>query len=115
MEKKSSNWHFPADLGCFFFFWVWIAFLTFVSGGILPLVSMLRYGNALGIFYTAMTIAGVGTCLLFLARLPLYRQRRFWTVGPRELDRRHRQLYWLAHLFILASIGLLVIVWFRLR
>jgi hypothetical protein len=79
------------------------------------LLSKLRYGNALGLFYTAMTSASIGTLLLLLARMPLYRQRRFWTVGPRELDRSHRRLYWLAHIFILASMSLLVIVWFKMR
>jgi hypothetical protein len=115
MEKKSSNWHFPADLGCMFFSWLWIALLAVVSGGILPLIAKLRSGNVLEIFYTGLGLAGVGTILLFLARLPLYRQRRFWTVGPRELDPSHRRLYWLAYAFVLASIALLAIVWFRVR
>jgi hypothetical protein len=115
MEKKPSDWYFPADLGCLLFSWVWIALITILAGGILPLISELRSGDVSGIFYTALGFACSGTILLLLARLPLYRQRRFWTFGPRELDQFHRRLYWLAYLAVIASIGLLVIVWFRLR
>ena len=55
-------------------------------------------------------MGGVGTVLLFFARLPLYRQRRFLVFGPRELDKRHRRLYWWAYRFIAASIVLLVVL-----
>jgi hypothetical protein len=50
---------------------------------------------------------------LFLARLPLYRARRFWTVGPRQLDRKHRRYYWLAYVAVTVSLLLLWIVWLR--
>jgi hypothetical protein len=68
---------------------------------------------------TKLFLAGLGAglsgiVLLFFARLPLYRQRRFLTYGPRSLDKLHRRLYWLAYLTVLASIGLMAVVWFRL-
>jgi len=115
MEKKSSNWYFPPDLGCLLFSWIWIALIAILAGGILPLISKLRSGDVLEIFYTALGLSGIGTILLFLARLPLYRQRRFLTFGPRQLGRFHRRLYWLAYLFVFASIGLITVVWFRVR
>ena len=115
MEKKSSNWHFPADLGCMLFSWLWFGAIAIVSGGILPLIIRLRSGDVLQIFYVALGLAALGTVLLFSARLPLYRQRRFWVVGPRELDRFHRRLYWLAYAFVLGGLGLLLVVWSRLR
>jgi len=115
MEKKSSNWYFPPDLGCLLFSWVWFGLIAILAGGILSLISKLRSGDVLAIFYAALGFSGIGTILLFLARLPLYRQRRFFTFGPRALDRHHRRVYWLAYIFVIASIGLLAIVWCRVR
>jgi hypothetical protein len=64
------------------------------------------YGFGLG--------AGViGAVLLFVARLPLYKQRRFWTIGPMQLDRKLRRIYWLAYAFVVASLLLLGVVWLR--
>jgi hypothetical protein len=51
--------------------------------------------------------------LLFIARLPLYRQRRFWTFGPRQLDRKHRRFYWLANTAVVVSVLLLLLVLLR--
>ncbi len=60
--------------------------------------------------------AGIlGVLLLLLARLPLYRERRFWTVGPRELDRKHRRFYWLAYACVASSLVLLLVVWLGTR
>jgi len=80
-----------------------------------PLIVSLGSGDLLQIFYSALGLAVIGTVLLFFARFPLYRQHRFWTAGPRELDRNHRRLYWLAYLFVASSIVLLAVVWFRLK
>ena len=62
--------------------------------------------------YWGGVVAGVvGMVLLFFARLPFYRQRRFLVFGPRELDRSHRRLYWLAYAVLLVSTGLFRMVW----
>jgi hypothetical protein len=55
----------------------------------------------------------LGTGLLFAARLPLYKQGRFWTIGPKQLDRKHRRIYRLAHIFVAASLVLLGAVWLK--
>jgi hypothetical protein len=57
----------------------------------------------------------LGIFLLFFSRLPLYRQRRFWTFGPRELPAFNRKLYWLAYLFFVASILLLLTIWLKVK
>jgi hypothetical protein len=115
MEKKSSNWYFPADLICLLFLWIGIPAIAIFTCDIMSLLSSLTSADALRLFCSALGFAVVGTVLLFLARLPLYRQRKFWTVGPRDLDQPHHRLYWLAYLFVLTSIGLLVVGWFRVR
>lgn len=55
----------------------------------------------------------IGVVLLFLARLPLYRQGRFLTIGPRDLDESHRRLYFWAYRFLIPSVCLLIslLIW----
>ena len=52
----------------------------------------------------------VGVILLAVARLPLYRQRRFFAFGPAPLDLAHRRLYWRGYGFILVGIFFLAVV-----
>jgi hypothetical protein len=115
MEKKSSNWYVPPDIAVHFALPVVVAMVCVLAGVLLPLENDLKTGDALGIYFTALGLEAAGIILLFLARLPLYRQRRFWTVGPRELDRTHRRLYWLAYSFVIAGFGLLALVWLMAR
>lgn len=57
----------------------------------------------------AMFFASVGVVLLFFARLPLYRQRRFFSIGPKLLDEPHRRLYRWAYRFIFLGVLLLLL------
>jgi hypothetical protein len=61
-------------------------------------------------FLLAVGLGVVGIGLLFFARLPLYRQRRFTTFGPRHLDSAHRKLYWRAYGFVAVSVALLALL-----
>ncbi len=76
----------------------------------LPFVYNFRHRiiDAWNVYYVAIVIAAVGITMLFFARLPLYRQRKFLTFGPKELDARHRKLYWVAYCSIGISVYLLL-------
>lgn len=113
MKKKSSNWEMSPDMAFHFFLLPSLLVITLLSGSLLPLIAEFKTGNLFRIYYAALACSGVGIVLLFLARLPLYPQRRFWTIGPRELDRPHRRIYWLSYLFVFAGLGLLWMVWLR--
>jgi uncharacterized membrane protein len=118
MSKKHSNWQLPEEVLGFLssiFFMPLVATIAILTATLLPPITTLQRVDVTRIFAVGLTAGVCGIVLLFFARLPLYRQRRFLTFGPRELDRFHRRLYWLAYLFVLASVGLLVIDWFRLR
>jgi hypothetical protein len=115
MEKKSSNWYVPPDILAHFALPLIAITICLLAGVLLPLESDLKNGDAFKTYFAALGLAGVGIILLFLARLPLYRQGRFWTVGPRQLDKTHRRLYWLAYLFVLAGLGLLALIWLIMR
>lgn len=115
MNKRTSDWALSPD-------WLWhFGTLALVSGIaalaalLLPLIARLKSAAPANLYATGVAMGAIGTLLLCFARLPLYRQRRFWTAGPALLDRTHRRLYWLAYACILASLLLLGLVWMRTR
>jgi hypothetical protein len=117
MSKNRSDWHLPEEvLGLLsIVFMPIVAAIAMLAATLLPPVTTLQRVDITALFLVGLVAGVCGIILLFFAKLPLYRQQRFLTFGPRELDRFHRRLYWLAYLVVLASIGLLVVVWFRLR
>ena len=109
--------HLPEEVRGFLgsiFFVPLVSAIAMLAAVLIPSAAALRRIEVGRLFAVGLAAGIVGVILLFFARLPLYRQHRFWTVGPRALDRLHRRLYWLAYLCVLAGIGLLVLVWFRL-
>ena len=72
--------------------------------------QILRWRPLVGIYLVALGFAVVGIVLLALAKLPLYRQRRFFSFGSRFLDSPHRRLYRLAYGMVAASIVLLLLL-----
>jgi hypothetical protein len=114
MSKRDSNWYIPSD-------WLWhlgmflmIPCIAILAGVLLPVVARLKTADV-GVLYGVGLAAGiVGVLLLFIARLPLYRERRFWTLGPRQLDEKHRRFYWMAYIAVAVSLLLFWIVWLRI-
>jgi hypothetical protein len=113
MTKRDSNWHFPRD-------WLCLLAMTVVPGVaalfvsiLLPLVVRLNTWNLRALYGVGLGVGVISIVMLFVARLPLYKQRRFWSIGPTHLDRKHRRIYWLAYVFVAASLALLGVVWLR--
>jgi len=106
MTRKYSNWYIPPD---------WCVLLGFHL--VLPTVAVItagflipaRHGDPT-LLFVAVGLGCVGIVLLFCARLPLYRQKRFFTFGPAALDGAHRKLYWAAYACIVPSILLLLVL-----
>ena len=89
--------------------------LAVLASMLLPAVARLK-ATDIGTLYGVGVSAGmVGIILLFIARLPLYRQHRFWTVGSRQRDGKHRRFYRLSCAFVAVSLLLLWVVWLRTR
>ena len=107
--KKESNWDLPAEV------------LGVIGVLVLPLFVFLavfllfgpltraRSGDP-GLFWVAVGLGAIGVLFLFFARRQLYRERRFWSVGPGGLDAWHRRLYWLAYAMIGGSVALLFLL-----
>jgi hypothetical protein len=115
MSKKRLEWHLPEEVVGFLSTIFFVPAIAVIAALLLPVISSLHSADVAKLFFSGLGAGACGIILLFLARLPLYRQRRFWAFGPRELDRFHRRLHWLAYFFLIASILFLVTVWFRVR
>jgi hypothetical protein len=117
MSNKRSDKHLPEEVLGFLstIFFMPAMAVALLTATFLPAVTSLGVEAPAKLYWVGVAAGVFGIILLFFARLPLYRQRRYWAFGPRELDRFHRRLYWLAYLVVLASIGLFVIVWLRVR
>jgi hypothetical protein len=89
--------------------------IAMLSHWFFPLLSRLKRTGDPTIVWIALALGAIGVALLFAARLPLYRQRRFFVFGPRELDEKHRRLYRWAYKFVGTSVCLLVLLLLILR
>ena len=113
MNKRNSNWYVPAD-------WLWhlgmlviIPCVALLASFLLPVAARLKTADVTTLYASGVAAGVLGVLLLFIARLPLYRAHRFRTLGPRQLDRKHRRYYWLAYVAVIVSLLLLWILWLR--
>jgi hypothetical protein len=109
MSKRNSDWYIPPE-------WLWA--LTLPGVGLmasifLPLLSVLKTADVRALYRLGLGAGLLGAFLLLTARMPLYRERRFWTIGPKQLDRTYRRIYWLAYIFVAVSLLQLGVVWLR--
>jgi len=85
---------------------------------ILYVTSAISWAKAIGdtsLLHLALWLGVVGSVSLFLARLPLYRRGRFFTLGPRDLSGWHRKLYYAAYAMIIPSVCLLGLLLLSLK
>jgi hypothetical protein len=113
MTKRNSNWYVPPDLLGLLGLWVVMPCVAVLAGLLLPAVARLKTADVRVLYGFGLGAGAIGAVLLFMARLPLYRQRRFLTVGPGQLDRKHRRIYWLAYIMLAASLLLFGVLWLR--
>jgi hypothetical protein len=108
MKEDRSEWYIPADwmahLGCFL-----MIVLNISAMMILPAIANAKKGN-LTLFILSLVLSLIGVVLLFLARLPLYRQRRFFTIGPAALPESHKRIYQVAWRFIAAGLVIMILL-----
>src|SRR5204862_3096067 len=92
-EHKESGWYFPPDLAALLGLYYVVLPMALIGGWLGTGIYNAKSVGDNSAFWATIALGGIGTVLLFLARLPLYRQRRFLVLGPRDLDERHRRLY----------------------
>ncbi len=110
-HKKSDGGIFPPDLAA-------VLAPTLLSIVVLYVSCGIEWAKNFGdrsLLHIALCLGGAGSLLLLAARLPLYRQHRFFTFGPRSLTGIHRKLYYAAYCLILPSVALLALLLLNLR
>lgn len=112
-KKISPFWH--SDVPGLLFVMFYPVVLIILLSMIWPVLQTVERGGAWSVFAFAAASAVAGIVLLFFARLPLYRQRAFFSFGSRLLDAPHRRLYRLAYGFIFMAVLLLLILLTALR
>jgi hypothetical protein len=108
-----SDWYVPSDWGFLLGFLV-VPIVGICAGCFLPWLNSARRGNPAP-FYASVLLAIAGVILLFLARLPLYRQKKFFSFGSRHLSGIHRKLYRVAYLCIGVSLLMMTLLLMMLR
>ena|SRR5260370_32853188 len=105
-QEKKNDSHFPPDVGA-------IGSLFFITFAVLYVTCGLSWAKTRGdttLFNLAVFLGCTGAVLLLIARMPLYRQHRFFTLGPSSLSGVYRKLYFTAYIFLVPSIVLLVLL-----
>ena len=115
MSKRNSDWYVPPEALGLLGTVLLVPTIGVLVGILLPIVALLKTAAIVALYCIGVSAGVVGAALLFIARVPLYRQGRFWTFGPRCLDRKHRRIYWLAYAFVSTGLLLLWVVWLRTR
>jgi hypothetical protein len=107
MKSNRSEWYFPRDW-LFFFLWQTLPIVCLL---LMPLILWFVRGTRQGdptFLWIAAILAAVGIVLLFLARLPLYRQGRYFAFGSKALPAGHRKVYRIAYDFIGVSVAMML-------
>jgi len=107
MRTNESDWCFPRD----WLFFFKLQALPLIALLIAPLVIWFVMGTGRGdptFVWIASILAVVGIVLLFIARLPLYRQRRFLAFGSKALPTAYRRVYRVAYAFIGVAVAMML-------
>ena len=109
MKWDKSDWNLPQDMlllvGLFFI----LPASAILLACFLPILTGARRGDP-RLFWIASSLAIIGVFLLFIAKLPLYRQGKFFTLGSKALSDKHKILYRLAYKFIGISVVLMLLM-----
>jgi len=107
MRSNNSSRCLPRDWQ-FFLAWQALPITGFLIAWLcLWFVQGTRLGDPT-FLWIASLLAAIGIILLFIARLPLYRQGRFFTFGWRALPEGHRRVYRIAYCFIGVSVAMML-------
>ena len=112
-NEKKLDWHVPADILVHLILPAAALMYLVAESLLLPPLLRARAGDPT-LLLVALIMSFVGIALLFTARLPLYRERRYFTFGSHSLDERHRRIYrWAYRLLGTGGILLLLLVMTR--
>jgi hypothetical protein len=85
-----------------------IAVAAFVASQVLDFFTRLTGTPWIWCYGIGLAVAAVGISLIFYAKLPLYRQRRFLTFGSRPLPESRQPSYRWGYRCVLFAVALLL-------
>ena len=101
MKTRDSDPSFPMDLAVWFLPMAWALIITVAIDRGIPWV--VAYAGA-------VLFVVVGAIKMFIAKLPIYRQGRFFTFGPQSLPESSLPLYWGAVKLIIVGVGVALLL-----
>jgi hypothetical protein len=107
MSKRDSNWNVSLDMLVLLGPFLVLPCVAILASLPLAIIAQLKTGDLFALYRLGLGTGALSVILLFIARLPLYRKRRFWAVGPGNLDPKHRRIYWLAYILLAATVMVL--------
>jgi hypothetical protein len=85
-----------------------VAILALLTSELLTFFTQLTGARWIWCYAIALAVAMVGVSLIFYAKIPLYRQRRFFTFGSRALPERRRPFYRWGYRCVIFAVALLL-------
>ncbi len=85
-----------------------IAAIAFAGSWVLTFFTRLTGMPWICCYFIGVAVALLGAGLIFYAKLPLYRERRFFTFGPRALPEQRRPPYRWGYVLVSAGVMLLI-------
>jgi hypothetical protein len=106
MEYKSQSNGLQTFLGHWWL--VLVAVIAILTTQVLEFFTRLSGTPWIWCYGIGLAVAVVGASLIFYAKLPLYRQRRFLTFGSRALPESSRSFYRWGYRCVLLAVALLL-------
>jgi hypothetical protein len=109
-RRESNGWQ------TFFEHWWFlpIAVIAFTSSQLISFFTRMTDTRWIWCFAISLVATGVGVALIFYAKIPLYRQRRFFTFGSSALPESRRALYRWGYRSVFFAVALLLcLLWSR--
>jgi len=107
--KQQTEWIWPPADQWITVWGLWIiAIMAIVPTQIFFFFRALTGMEWIRCYVSALVIAAVGVALIFIAKLPLYRRRMFFTFGSRALPEPRRPFYRWGYRCVAFAIALLL-------
>src|SRR5580765_2154235 len=87
---------------------VWVVAIAWLTSQLLSFFSGLAGARWIWCYAIGLAVAVVGVSLIFYAKIPLYRQRQFFTFGTQALSEQRRPFYRWGYRCIVFAVALLL-------
>ena len=107
--QKHNEWIWPPP-GQWVLIWggLMMMIIGLLASELVTFSNRLTGAAWISCYFSALAVSAVGVSLLFYAKLPLYRQRRFFTFGSRALPEQRRPFYRWGYRCVMVGVAILI-------